>query len=134
MRGANVRSPALYREGETRFAEGDWQEAMLAFEKMLSLDPNDEWGVMARMRESRRQRDLAQRYAQAVQLYEEQRWEEASELFHRLMDEEPNYQDTTLRLREIDKQGRAEFLCMRKPIPIGLPVNGMRPSKCTSAS
>ena len=61
----------LYREGEARFAEGNWDEAVTAFEKMLSLDPTDEWGVTARMREGRRQRDLIEKYAQAVNLYEE---------------------------------------------------------------
>jgi len=83
---------ALFSQAEERRAAGDYDGAVLAFEKLLAISPDlaeAELGIENVLRD----RELAQRYAAARAAIAEEVWERARSELNAILASDPDYED-----------------------------------------
>ncbi|HEU5086451.1 MAG TPA: CHAT domain-containing protein, partial [Roseiflexaceae bacterium] len=81
-----------YTEALALFYTRQWQAATTAFERVLQLDP-DHADASAKLKQARREQELAGRYAAAQQAIEAQQWAQALTELNAVAAIDPDYHD-----------------------------------------
>jgi len=101
--GQETQIEALREEAETALSSGDYDRAVLAYNELLELAPNDR-EILAKLAEARQLRDLASRYSEAIAEMEAHHWENALAILQKIEAEQPGYRDVTARLSFVQGQ------------------------------
>lgn len=95
----------LIQRGQQAFAQGDLETAEAAFQEVLRRDPQHPIAkeVLATIQT---QRWLAEQYAQAMALAEEERWAEALEHLRQIEERSPGYRDVADQIARMQRMQR----------------------------
>ena len=100
------------RRGQQALAQGDLETAEAVFREVLQKDPQNSVAqeVLATIQT---QRWLAEQYAQAMQLIEEERWAEALDRLRQIEARAPGYREVTQKIAYVQRMQRAAEAFMR---------------------
>jgi len=87
-----ARKQALYEQGYTALAAGDYEEAIRSFEELQALAPNAD-AVKVALRQAQRLQELAQRYQRAQEAIDKEDWNTAAEELEAILAIDPSYKD-----------------------------------------
>ena len=99
------RKQALYEQGYTALAAGDYEEAIRSFEELERLAPNED-AVKVALRQARRLYDLSQRYQRAKEAIEREDWATAARELDAILAIDSTYKDATELAVYVSRQQR----------------------------
>jgi len=104
-----ARKQQLYKQGLEHLDKKEWSKAIAAFQQVLKLDESFEQADR-KLKEAKKQQELSGLYDRALKLERLEEWEEAYQLFHRILTAVSGYRDVTDRLARTDRLRRlAQF-------------------------
>ncbi len=104
-RELEARKQALYEQGYTALAAGDYEEAIRSFEELQALAP-DEDAVKVALRQARRLYDLAQRYQRAQEAIQREDWQTAAQELEAILAIDSGYKDAAELAVYVSRQQR----------------------------
>ncbi len=108
-RGPDPELVELYNEGQSQLAVGNYDGAIHAFERILTLDPGD-IGAQAGLNQAQLLRDLSEKYAAARQAIELGDWATARLQLEAITAVYPTYEDVETLLGFVQRQQELESL------------------------
>lgn len=108
-RGPDPELVELYNEGQSQLAVGNYDGAIHAFQRILTLDPGD-IGAQAGLNQAQLLRDLAANYAAAKLAIENGDWEAARSQLEAIAAVYPNYEDIDTLSSFVQRQQDLESL------------------------
>ncbi len=88
-----ARKQALYEQGYTALAAGDYKEAIRSFEELQRMAPNED-AVKVALRQARRLQELAQRYQRAQEAIQKKDWSTAAQELEAILAIDASYKDS----------------------------------------
>ncbi|MEW5958150.1 MAG: hypothetical protein AB1801_10525 [Chloroflexota bacterium] len=98
-----TRISQLHEEADSALASGDYDRAVLAYNGILELRPDDN-SALAGLEQANQLRATASLYSEAIIQMEAHRWEDALALLHQLETQQPDYGDVVERINFIQTQ------------------------------
>ncbi len=99
------RKQALYEQGYTALAAGDYEEAIRSFEELERLAPNED-AVKVALRQARRLYTLSQRYQRAKEAIEQEDWATAAQELDAILAIDSTYKDAAELAVYVSRQQR----------------------------
>ena len=108
----------LYTEGLAAFWVEDWDKACDRFQRILTDRP-DHAAAADKLKEAKRQRNLAILYDRAIEAQKNENWPVALKSLEELQKDSPDYKDATNMLKMVKKQKRlAELYAEAKQLSV----------------
>ncbi len=104
-RAVEERKKALYEQGYTALAAGDYEEAIRSFEELNALAPDEDAAKVA-LRQAQRLYELSQRYQRAKEAIEANDWQTAAQELEAILAIDSGYKDAAELAVYVSRQQR----------------------------
>jgi len=100
-RDKKFRALTLYELGQTKVAEGKYDEAINYFKEGIKISPGDRLSFETGIQLAKNQQQVERLYQQGVKLVETQKFAEASDIFKKVLEQNPNHKKARQQLQQI---------------------------------